>query len=253
MAAIGVAFLSLRPMVLAEQRWRTLLNRGLLRIGTDPSVRPFSFYGPDGWEGLDADIAREAARRLGLQVEAVPVGYDGLYDALTAGYADAAMSALVVDVARTADFRYSRPYFDAGLRAVAPASLGLRKLDDLRGRCVAVALGSEGDRFARWLERRVPRLVRRVVEDEEGALAEMRAGRCEAAIVGGVQAVREGCAPTADQADAPPLRCLRLQPVAYVMAAPQADARLVAELDRVLTEMVADGTLARIIRRWLPR
>lgn len=241
------AWAMLRPAVEAEQRWQALRTRGVLRVGIDPGLRPFSFYGPSGWAGIDADVAREAARRLGLRLEAVPVGYDGFYDALIAGHADVAMSALVVDAARTADFRYSRPYFDAGLRAVTR----LESMDDLRGRCVVAALGSEADRLARWLERRTPRLLRRAVADESAALAEMRRGACDVAIVSGLTAARAGCAPIGGQGDAPIIRCLSLRPSGYVIAVPRADGRLAAELDRVLTEMAADGSLTRIARRWL--
>ncbi len=251
LVAAAAAFLILRPIVEAERRWQALRARGVLRVGIDPGVRPFSFYGADGWEGMDADVAREAARRLGLRVEAVPVGYDGLYDALIAGYADVAMSALVVDPTRTADFRYSRPYFDAGLSAVALAPLRLDRPEDLRGRCVVAALGSEADRLTRWLERRTPGLKRRVVADEAAALAEIRMGRCEVAVVGGQAATQAGCAPIADWGNTAAVRCLNLRPTEYTMAMLGVDGRLAVELDRVLSQMGNDGALARIARKWL--
>jgi len=250
-AAVGVGlFFLLRPAVLAEQRWQAIRARGVLRIGIDPGVQPFSFFGPQGWEGFDADVARAVASRLGLSVEARPVGYDGFYDALIAGHADVAMSALVADQARMADFRYSRPYVDVGLRIIGAAESWPVRPDDLRGRCVAVALGGEGDRVARWLERRTPGLVRRVVVGEDDALAEVRAGACELAIVGGRRAMHEGC-PLLDGPNQPPgVRCLRLRPVEYVAAFLRSDARLAEEFDRVLAELAADGTLERIARRW---
>jgi len=251
-AAAGAAlFLLLRPAVLAEQRWQAIRARGVLYVGVDPGVQPFSFFGPQGWQGFDADVARAVADRLGLQVEARPVGYDGFYDALIAGHADVAMSALVADQARMADFRYSRPYVDVGLRIIGAAESWPSRPDDLRGRCVAVALGSDGDRVARWLERRTPGLVRQVAADEDDALARMRAGACELAIVSGQRAVREGC-PLLDDANHPPgVRCLRLRPVEYVVAFLRSDARLADEFDRALAGLKADGTLDRIARRWL--
>ncbi|PJF48735.1 MAG: hypothetical protein CUN48_01950 [Candidatus Thermofonsia Clade 3 bacterium] len=244
-------FLVSRPAVESEQRWQALRARGVLRVGIDPGIRPFSFYGADGWEGMDADVAHEAARRLGLRVEAVPVGYDGFYDALLAGYADVAMSALVVDPMRTADFRYSRPYFDAGLRAVTFAALRLDRPEDLRGRCVVAALGSEADRLARWLERRTPGMTRRVAADEKEVLTEIRMGRCEVAVVSGQIAVREGCAPIDEWDNTAAIRCLRLRPVEHTIAMLGADGRLASELNRILLQMSNDGTLTRIARKWL--
>ena len=249
-AGAGLFFSLLRPGVLAEQRWQAIRARGVLRVGVDPGVQPFSFFGPQGWEGFDADVARAAAGRLGLRVEATPVGYDGFYDALIAGHADVAMSALVADQARTADFRYSRPYVDVGLRIVGAAASSPTRPDDLHGRCVAVALGSEGDRVARWLERRTPGLVRRVVPGEDDALAAIRVGACELAIVGGQRAMREGCPPLDGLNHSPGVRCLRLRPVEYVAAFLRSDARLADEFERALAGLEADGTLDRIARRW---
>lgn len=251
LVAAAAAFLPLRPIVEAEQRWQALQAQGVLRVAADPSIQPFSFFGASGWEGMDADVIGEAARRLGLRAEVVPVGYDGFYDALIAGYADVAMSALVVDPTRTADFRYSRPYFDAGLRVVAFAPLRLNNADDLRGRCVAAVMGGEADRLARWLERRTPHMSRRLVADEPDALATLRRGDCDAAIVSGLAAVRAGCAPMVGQGDAPNVHCLSLRPVGYVIALRRADARLADALNRALDEMDADGALARIARKWL--
>lgn len=251
LVAVAAALLVLRPVIEAEQRWQALRTRGVLRVGIDPGIRPFSFYGLSGWEGMDADVAREVARRLGLRVEAVPVGYDGFYDALIAGHADVAMSALVMDPARTAEFRYSRPYFDAGLRVVARTPLRLDRPDDLRGRCVVAALGSEADRAARWLERRTPGMMRRVVTNEADALTELRIGNCEVAIVGSQAAIQAGCAPITNPNDTAIVRCLNLRPVEYTIVMLRAHGRLASELDRVLSEMAADGTLAHIARQWL--
>ncbi len=241
---------SLGPAVLSEQRWQAVRARGVWRVGIDPGVYPFSFYGPQGWEGFDADLMRALSQRLGLQVHAVPVGYDGFYDAIVAGHADLAMSALVADPARTADFRYSRPYIDVGLRVVSPAARPLRDVDDLRGQCVAVALGSEADRAARRLERRIPRLERRVTSDEDEAIAQVRAGRCDAAIVGGRRALSAGCPLLHESRFSNDLSCFILQSQEYVVAFSRQDVRMAEAFDAALTEMMADGGLERIGQRW---
>ena len=64
------------------------VNAGALRVGIDPGIRPFSFQDASGWHGFDADVANELAARLNLRVQAVTVGYDGFYDALTRNVVD---------------------------------------------------------------------------------------------------------------------------------------------------------------------
>jgi len=253
MSIAFVFFSSLRPAVLSEQRWQAVRARGAWRVGIDPGVYPFSFYGPQGWEGFDADLMHALSQRLGLQVQTVPVGYDGFYDAIIAGHADLAMSALVADPARTADFRYSRPYVDAGLRMVSLAARPLREVGDLRGRCVVVALGSEADRAARRLERRIPRLERRTTSDEARAIAQVRAGECDAAIVSGRRALSEGCPLLHEHKLNSDLSCFILQSQEHVVAFSRQDARMAEVFDVVLAEAIADGTLERIRQQWFTR
>lgn len=249
----------LRPVVVAEHRWQVLRQQGVLRVGIDPGVRPFSFYDRQGWAGLDAAVAREIAARLNLRLEPIPVGYDGLYDALTTQQADVIMSALVADPTKTAEFAYSRPYFDGGLRLVIAGRANAQWLQpgtlvDLRGRCVAVARGSEADRLARWLERRTPRMTRRVVQDDRAALADIRIGSCEGALVEWQVALEAGCSTN------PPIpnpnnrmhdltrdyACLSLWPRTFVIATTRDNSRLLAEINAALDAMAADGTLDAI-------
>jgi ABC-type amino acid transport substrate-binding protein len=246
-------FSSLGLAALSEQRWQAVRARGVWRVGIDPGMYPFSFYGPHGWEGFDADLMRALAQRLGLRVDAVPVGYDGLYDAIVAGHTDLAISALVADSARMADFYYSQPYIDVGLRVISPAARPLRGVDDLRGQCVAVALGSEADRAARWLERRIPKLERRVTPNEDEAIAQVRAGRCDAAIVGGRRALSAGCPLLYKSRLSGDLSCFILQSQEYVVAFSRRDVHMAEAFNAALTEMMADGELERIRQRWFGR
>ncbi|RME44796.1 MAG: amino acid ABC transporter substrate-binding protein, partial [Caldilineae bacterium] len=99
----------------AQSGLAAVQRRGVLRVGLDPSFPPFETLDAGGQViGLDADIARAIAADLGVQVEFVPIAFDGLYDALQVGRVDVLLSGLPVDPTRTRDVAYSRPYFNAG-------------------------------------------------------------------------------------------------------------------------------------------
>ncbi|MDW8394846.1 MAG: transporter substrate-binding domain-containing protein [Anaerolineae bacterium] len=230
----------------AEQRWARTQASGMLRVGTDPSVRPFSFFGEASWEGFEADVARALAEQLDLRLQPIPVGYDGFYDALIAGYVDVSMSMLTPDPMRTADFVYSRPYFDAGVRVIA-TQRALRTLDSLRGLTVAVERGSEADRIARWLERRIPGLRRRAYDSPAEVLSAVEAGEVDAAFLPAPLAIARGCAPLDTESDG----CLSPNPVPYVLAARRADFVLVDQINRALDALETKGTLIALARRWL--
>ncbi|MEO6060581.1 MAG: ABC transporter substrate-binding protein [Thermoflexales bacterium] len=229
----------------SELRWSLMRARGGLRVGIDPSDNRFSYFTSDGWQGLDADLAGEISRRLGLALWVEPVGYDGLYDALRTDRVDVSMSALSPDPAQTADVTFSVPYFDAGLRLVDGCRAGELIPACLAGKQLSVALGSDADRLARLWERRVPGLGRVLADDDRLALAVL-GGQSDAAMVDGrnawvhLDAVR---------GSGKVIAVVESQP--YVLAARRSDGRLVAEIDAILSALRADGSLDRLERKWL--
>jgi ABC-type amino acid transport substrate-binding protein len=234
----------------AETRWNEIQSRGTLVVGIDPGWQPFSFYGASSWEGLDADLMREAARRMGLAVQTNPVGYDSMYDAIHLRQVDVGVSAVVVDASRTADIAYSDLYFDAGVRLVARADASIRFAGDMAGRRVAVALGSDADRLARYWERRLPNMARVTVDGDDQALQAVQSREADAALVEALAAFRFAGVTKAVAAEQGYVD-ISLAPQPYVMAVRADNTRLLEELNRTLAGMRSDGTLDRLVERWV--
>ncbi|MCL5997800.1 MAG: transporter substrate-binding domain-containing protein [Chloroflexi bacterium] len=231
---------------LADKQWGDLHARGALRVGIDPGWQPFSFYGVTDWEGLDADLTREIARRLDLQVQTNPVGYDSMYDALTLWQVDIVVSAVVVDPARMDDAAYTQSYFDAGLRLVTKSSSGIRSVADLDHRRLTATLGSDADRTARHWERRATNMVRVSASDDMAAVLAVQSGQADAAIVDALSAMK-----LVRSADG--LISISIAPQPYSIAVRRDNPWLLEALNRVLTEMRSDGTLDTIVGRWVQR
>jgi ABC-type amino acid transport substrate-binding protein len=249
----GVLFAVVLPRLQAQQRWQSLLSRGVLRIGIDPGVARFSFFDDSRWAGFDTDVATEIAGRLNLRVEAVPVGYDGFYDALLTERVDVSMSALVPDDARLNEALFSQPYVDMGVRLIGPERAMYRSPSDLRGR-VGVLLGTDADRAARYYERRVAGLSRANMSNAWQAIEGIRVGTLEWVMLDAEEILGRTCRPVEPrEGSAHPndTRCFALQPQPYVMAAARSNARLMDEINRALQAMQADGTLDRIAQKWL--
>ena len=241
-AAIAV-HAAVRP---PDKTWRLVQQSGVVRFGTDPNYWPFEGLTTSGeFAGLDMDLARELAQRLGLRAEFVVIGSDGLYDALTARRCDAVISALAPDAKRTWDFAYTAPYFDEGLVFVVPATSTARLGNNLTGRTVAVEFGSDGDTRARWLARRTVGLQILARETPAEAMQAVEAGLADAALTDTATARQH-------VATRPALRIGPRQTSSPYVIAVRADAPdLVRALDRTLAQVKAEGTLERIVARWL--
>ena len=214
----------------------------------DPSFPPFEFVDEAGSAaGLDVDLARELARRLGVQAHFVATTYDGLYDILTVEGADVTISALYPDPTRAQDFVFSRPYFEAGQMLVVPPDSDVTSVDDLAGQRVLVVFGTAGHMEAlRWEELLSPPPTLVPCEGVAEVLAALGAGEAEAAVVDNLAAQAALAHGAAIQVLDPPVTS---EP--YVIVARSQDGDLLEKLDEFLEEMGDDGTLATLVARWV--
>jgi polar amino acid transport system substrate-binding protein len=228
-----------------DSTWQAAQAAGVLRVAMDSSYPPFAAVIDGQPAGIDVDIAKEIGRRLGVQVQLVTVGYDGLYDALIERRADLTISALSFDPARYGPFLFTLPYFDAGQILVSRRG-EFQTMPELEGRSIAVEYGSLGDEAARQWERRLKTLhVRRATTADE-ALALVLAGEVEAALVDVVSArfYRR-------QHPMLEIAAQTVVPDAYVIATRGRSFDLTGAVNAALEAMTADGTLERILKRWL--
>jgi L-cystine transport system substrate-binding protein len=227
----------------ADKAWAKIRQSGVVRFGMDTGFLPFDGMTASGeFMGLDADLARELAGRLGLRAEFVQVGADRLYDTLMAGQCDALISALTPEAARTQDFYYTAPYFDAGLVLVVPAA---SKVDDLKGRTLAVEAGSEGDVRARWLARRTVGLRVLVRDTPDEAMQAVESSLADAALTDTATA-RQYVAAHGGLHIGP-----RQTSSPYVIAVRANAPDFLRALDQALAQVKSDGTLERITAHWL--
>ena len=244
-ASLGaIAYTHVQSSQLANKQWQDIHTRGVLRVGIDAGWYPFSFYTETGWQGIDADIAAEIAKRMDLKVQSIPVGYDSMYDALQLWRVDLAISALSVDTSRLIDYAYTFPYFDAGSRLVIRKNSTLVSTPDLANTKLATLLGSDADRLARYYERRIPNVQLISVNSVDEAFMELQSGRADATLVEALVGLKF-LAKTDGYAALSPNQ------IPYAIALRRDNPVLLAELNRVMADMTRDGTLDDIIKRWV--
>ncbi|MBE2184349.1 MAG: amino acid ABC transporter substrate-binding protein [Anaerolineae bacterium] len=160
-----------------------LVPTGELRVGIDISYAPFGMLENGEFRGIDVDLARALGDYLNLPVRIIPLGYDGLYDALETDQVDIIISALVPDPSRTNRVRYSIPYFNAGLVLVSPTTANINGMSDMTEKILAISLGSDAQTEANRWERRIPEFEIRPYETNTIALDAVRLHEADAALV----------------------------------------------------------------------
>ncbi|HLB26479.1 MAG TPA: ABC transporter substrate-binding protein [Dehalococcoidia bacterium] len=98
------------------------LQDGVLNVGSDIAYAPFEFYieGTETEDGLDIDIAKAIAAELGVDIEFINTGFDGLIPALQSAEFDILVSAMTIRPDREDQIDFV-PYITVGTGIVVPA------------------------------------------------------------------------------------------------------------------------------------
>lgn len=97
----------------------TTVTEGKLTVATSPDFAPYEFYaiGEDGTPqlaGFDMALAAYIADYLGLELEVIPVDFDGVLNELAAGNVDLGMAGLSPDPTRMDAMDFSDIYYQGG-------------------------------------------------------------------------------------------------------------------------------------------
>ncbi len=127
-------------------------------VGTDTTFAPFEFQDDSGkYVGIDIDLLNAIAEDQGFAVEFQSLGFNAAVQALEAGQVDGVIAGMSITADRQKQFDFSDPYFDSGvvMGVKAPeegeeqkAEDAIKSYEDLKGKKVAVKIGTEGQAFA---------------------------------------------------------------------------------------------------------
>ncbi|WP_081972451.1 basic amino acid ABC transporter substrate-binding protein [Leptolyngbya sp. KIOST-1] len=215
-----------------------------LVVSTEPAFPPFVYQTAAGeLVGFDVDLITEVARRLGLGVEFAFIPFDGLLATLEAETADAAIDAITITARRDEAVDFSRPYFSSGLAvAVRRDEVDIVSLSDLTGKKIAVKLGTTGAELAA----QVPNTQLVTFDSAEKALMDLERGNVDAVIKD--KPTTLGMLALANIQDVRLLDQLLTEEY-YGIALPPGSPNK-PHIDAVLDDMLADGTIAALHRKW---
>jgi polar amino acid transport system substrate-binding protein len=228
--------------------WEQIQARGELRVGMDASFPPFEIVTASGeFAGYDVELAKELGRRWGLVVVFVNIHFDGLYDALLDGKCDLILSALPYDRDLTQDVAYSASYLNVGQVLVTrQAAKELGEKGALKGKQVAVELGSEGHFVALELNRQKLGIEILAAYTSEEAMQMLRSGRAEALILDRVSALVY-----ARQYGELWIHPTPLSNEPYVIAVPYSSPRLLRQVNQTLETLRQEGLLDKLVEEWI--
>ncbi len=222
------------------------INEGKLVMATNAFFPPYEYYDGNDIVGIDAEIAGEVASRLGLELEIQDVEFDSIIAGIQSGKYDIGCAGMTVTEERLQSVNFSTPYATGIQSIIVAEGSEITDIDVLLDGdyVIGVQQGTTGDIYMsdEVGEDRVDRY-------NKGADAVL------ALINGNVDAVVIDNQPAQAFVAANEGLTILDTPYAvedYAMAINKDNEELLAEVNRVLGEMQADGTIDAIIEKYIP-
>ena len=250
-ALLGLLFLTVTlPVSLvscgsdSEDGLARVQRSGVLRVGTDATYPPFEWVdtATGQVEGFDVDLVREICKEIGCKVDFVVVPFDGIIAGLVSGKYDMIASTFTITPARAKEVAFSDPYYDGGQAIAVPRyDTTTAGVDDLRGKTIAVQLGTTGERRAS----QIPDAEIISFENIGAAFIDMENGRVDAVI---------NDKPTTEliirQRGEAKIVGPTLTAEEYGFAVTHNDKNLLAAINRALAKIRTDGRFESIRAKW---
>ena len=226
------------------------LEDGKLTVGSDIAYAPIEFYieGTETPDGLDIDLAKAIAEVLGVEVEFVNSGFDGLIGALGTDDFDVVMSAMTVTEERSKVIDFV-PYIDVGTGILVPAGNpnNIASIEDLCGLTVSVQVGTiKVDQLEAANESCDDEINIVTFDTNPLAVEDLRTGGADAQLADFPVTFVDAEASEGD------LEVLDVQidPAPYGIAVRKSSTALKSVLEQALDAVQASGDYASILEKW---
>ncbi|NBC68308.1 ABC transporter permease subunit [Paenibacillus sacheonensis] len=216
-----------------------------LVMGTSPDYPPYeNTDAKNGGDivGLDIDIAKSIAAKLGCKLEITGMDFNGLIAALQTNRVDFVMSGMSVTDERKQSVDFSDTYYAARNTIVSKKKNAYETLEQLDGKRVGVQLGSTQENAVAGLKDATIKKLNRIPD----LIQEIKSNRIDAAIVEDAVAL--------DAIVANPDLAITMLPAenaqeGYAIAFPKGSA-LTPAFNEALQDMDASGEKQAIVEKW---
>lgn len=220
-----------------------------LVVGTSGGSPPYVTRRAGAISGLELDLAAEVGKVLGVPIRVVDVPWDKLFDELGNRKVDVVMAGVTITSDRQVRFAFVEPYLRTNIMALVREQdrqrFGSREAACKKGVKVGVVGKTTGERFVREA---CPAVKPRVFATADDAVNDLANGRLDA-VVGDGPVLAYLMAQQGVALDLVPTGNIN-EELAWMVR--KNDTALQQALNGALETMKQDGTLDRVLAKWIP-
>ncbi|MCV2867486.1 transporter substrate-binding domain-containing protein [Defluviimonas sp. WL0002] len=143
-AAAAIAMVAAFSTAAQADKLDDIKAAGKIVVGVKQDYKPWGYLTSDGeLTGLEIDLAKDVASRLGVEAELVPVVASNRMEFLQQGRIDLIIATMGDNPERREVVGMIEPnYYAGGTNVIAPKAAGLKEWEDIRGKDVCALQGS---------------------------------------------------------------------------------------------------------------
>ncbi len=221
-------------------------SAGELVIATSPDFAPFESLDGEKVVGIEIDIMNLVCEELGVKLKIEQVDFDSVLPGVQAGKYDVGVSGISVTPDREKNTLFTDPYCLAAQAIVVEEGSAIKSKADLTGKKISVQTGTTAAEFCAGEGYAVSEFTAN--NDAQMALT---TGKVDAWVIDDLTA--KAMVDTYN-AENPAKKLVILdeamttEPYAFAFA--KGSDELVAEINKILNKLVADGTVEEIFEKW---
>ena len=208
-----------------------------VKMITEATFPPYEFLRGHEIVGIDVEICRAIAQKLGREFSCETVDFDSVIPAVISGKADLAAAGITITEDRKKNVDFSVPYVKTGIVVIYKKSVGFTGPEQLKGKKIGVQGGTTSETYVLEELKQEPERSRSPAE----SVAALKSGRVEFVI-----------------ADIDPAKnCVKGEPdlaisdfitsEEYAIAIKKGQPELLKTINETIAEIKADGRLAKWI------
>lgn len=217
---------------------------------TSGTGEPYTLLADDGtWTGIDAEMWAEIEERTGWEVEVKQAAFDAMWGELDTGRADVVANCTAVKPERVEKYNASISYYGDAQCVIVNDNSSYKTVEDLKGKVVGCTNGQAEQTIIEDLGNEIGFEVK-LYEDSAVGMNDLMLERIDA--YANTTTNVNAFSHNNEEAD---FRFfeenLMANNVAYFLPKTDEGAEFKEELDKVIQEMLDDGTIAKITEKWM--
>lgn len=218
-------------------------DKKTLTMATNAYFPPYEYYDGDDIVGIDVEIAQAIADKLDMKLKVEDMEFDSIITAVTAGKADIGLAGMTVTEDRLKSINFSDSYAKGVQVVIVKEGSDIQSIDDLAGKKIGVQLATTGDIYA--TDDFGSECVEQYNKGNDAVMA-LVSGKVDAVIIDNEPAKSFVAANSG-------LVILETEYVTedYAACIAKDNTELLEKVNNALAELKADGTLQKIIDKYI--